>query len=72
MYNRPLKISTAEFGKRWGSFHNEKKIKLSISSVKKPSEFMNLMSAQLNFHPIEIIGESLIIPRVGVAYRGIH
>ena len=50
-------MSTAEFGKKWGSFHNEKKIKVVSNSVKKVPDFMNLMSTQFNFHAIEIIGE---------------
>lgn len=53
---RPFKMSTSEFGKKWGSFHNEKKTKIVINSIKNPSDFMQMMSTQMNFHAIEIIG----------------
>ena len=53
---RPLETTTQEFGKKWGSFSYEKKLKLQCS-IKKPSEFMDLVKKRFNFHPIEIIGE---------------
>lgn len=35
---------------------NEKKLKIDGSTVKRPAEFMDLMSKKLNFHPVQIIG----------------
>ena len=52
---RPLKLTTPEFGKKWGSSSNEKKLKMATTNIQKPSDFMELMSNQFNFHPIEII-----------------
>ena len=52
---RSWQITTAEFGKKWGSFTHEKKLKLK-SSIKKPAEFMTSMKEKLNFNPVEIIG----------------
>ena len=56
--SRPLKIVTQEFGKTWGTFTYEKKLKLpSPSSVKSPAQFMEVMKTKFNFHPVEIIGK---------------
>ena len=54
---RPLKLTTPEFGKKWGSSSNEKKLKMATTNIQKPSDFMELMSNQFNFHPIEIISK---------------
>ena len=54
---RALKINTDEFGKKWGTLAYEKKLKIN-SSLKSPSEFMEVMRTKLNFHPVQIIGEN--------------
>lgn len=54
---RPLEITTAVFGKKWGTLTCEKKVKIP-SSLKTPAEFMERVKSKLNFHPVEVIGES--------------
>ena len=54
---RPLKITTADFGKKWGTLAYEKKLKLSSStSITVAQHFMDTMSSKFNFYPVEIIG----------------
>ena len=53
---RPQTYTTEEFGRKWVGLTNEKKLKVDGSLVKKPSEFMEVMSKKLNFHPVQIIG----------------
>ncbi len=62
--SRSWQITTAEFGKKWGSFTHEKKLKLPQSSIKKPAEFMATMKEKLNFNPVEIIGTCIWVPCV--------
>ncbi|KAL5469365.1 hypothetical protein EMCRGX_G030615 [Ephydatia muelleri] len=57
---RPLTYTTEEFGRKWVGLTNEKKLKVDGSLVKKPSDFMDLVSKKLNFHPVQIIGSEAI------------
>ena len=57
IYIRPLQIDTDSFGKKWGSFKNEKRHKKVTSNVKTPEMYTELVKTRLNFHPIQIIGE---------------
>jgi len=53
---RPLQIDTDSFGKKWGSFKNEKRHKKISSHVKTPEMYMDIVKTKLNLHPIQIIG----------------
>jgi len=53
---RPLQIDTDLFGKKWGSFKNEKRHKKISSHVKTPEMYMEVIKTKLNLHPIQIIG----------------
>jgi len=53
---RPLQIDTDSFGKKWGSFKNEKRHKKISSHIKTPEMYMEAVKTKLNFHPIQIIG----------------
>ena len=58
---RPLKITTADFGKKWGTLAYEKKLKLSSStSITVAQHFMDTMSSKFNFYPVEIIGIAML------------
>ena len=57
---RPLTYTTEEFGRKWVGLTNEKKLKVDGSLVKKPSDFMDLVSKKLNFHPVQIIGINMV------------
>lgn len=52
---RPLKVSTADFGKKWGTLAYEKKLKLSVS-ITATQHFMDAMTSKFNLFPVEIIG----------------
>ncbi len=58
---RPMTITTAEFGKKWGGLAYEKKIKLPATAVSSVKNFMDLMKVKFNFHPVEIIGECVCV-----------
>ena len=52
-------MDTDSFGKKWGSFKNEKRHKKIISHVKTPEMYTELVRTKLNFHPIQIIGKNI-------------
>ncbi|XP_065884904.1 uncharacterized protein [Dysidea avara] len=57
---RPLLIDTDSFGKKWGSFKNEKRHKKVSSHIKTPEMYMEVVKTKLNLHPIQIIGKEAI------------
>ena len=50
-------MDTDSFGKKWGSFKNEKRHKKITSHVKTPEMYTELVKTKLNCHPIQIIGK---------------
>ena len=60
-------MDTDSFGKKWGSFKNEKRHKKVTSHVKTPEMYAELVKTKLNFHPIQIIGK--YVERILGAFR---
>lgn len=54
-------MDTDSFGKKWGSFKNEKRHKKITSNVKTPEMYTELVKTKLNFHPIQIIGKTCVV-----------
>ena len=52
-----MKITTPEFGQKWGALAYEKRLKLSSSAVKKPAQLMEILKTKFNLYPVEVIGK---------------
>ena len=55
---RPNELTTVEFGKGWKSVAHEKRQKME-TTLTEPSDIQVKLKECLNFHPVEVISESL-------------